>query len=152
MASKQEQLEALIAPVAQSMGCELWGIEYMTQGRYTTLRIYIERDGEGVTLEDCERVSRQVSSVLDVEDPISNRYTLEVSSPGMDRLLFSLDQFALYVGEVVALKTRAPVAGRRKFTGTLKAVEGDSVILVVDGEQHTMPVGSIEKANVVPRF
>lgn len=152
MASKQEQLQALIAPVVASMGCELWGLEYMTQGRYSTLRIYVDREEEGVTLEDCERVSRQVSSVLDVEDPISNHYTLEVSSPGMDRPLFTPEQYAHYVGDVIALKTRAPIAGRRKFKGTMQAIEGDSVVLVVDGEQHSLPFGSIEKANVVPRF
>jgi ribosome maturation factor RimP len=89
MASKQEQLHALIAPVAASLGCELWGLEYLTQGRYTTLRIYIDRQEGGVSLEDCEKVSRQVSSVMDVEDPIDGEYTLEVSSPGMDRPLYT---------------------------------------------------------------
>lgn len=153
MASKQEQLHALIAPVAEALDCELWGLDFLTQGRYSTVRIYIDREGgNGVTLEDCERVSRQVSSVLDVEDPISNRYTLEVSSPGMDRPLFTPEQYGRYVGEVIALKTRAPIAGRRKFKGQLKAVEGDSVILIVDGEEHALSFGSIEKANLVPRF
>ncbi|WP_347331772.1 ribosome maturation factor RimP [Marinimicrobium locisalis] len=153
MASKQEQLHALIAPVVAALDCELWGLDFLTQGRYSTLRIYIDREGEeGVTLEDCERVSRQVSSVLDVEDPISSRYTLEVSSPGMDRPLFTPEQYGRYVGEVVALKTRAPIAGRRKFKGQLKAVEGGSVILIVDGAEHVLSFGSIEKANLVPRF
>lgn len=159
MASKQEQLAVLIAPIVSSLGCELWGLEYLTQGRYSTLRIYVDRLAEepgdedpGVTLEDCERVSRQVSSVLDVEDPISNRYTLEVSSPGMDRPLFTLDQYARYVGEVIALKTRSPIAGRRKFKGTIQSVENDSVTLIVDGEPHSLLFGSIEKANLVPRF
>lgn len=153
MASKQEQLHALIAPVVEALECELWGLEYLTQGRYSTLRIYIDRPGEeGVNLEDCERVSRQVSSLMDVEDPITNRYTLEVSSPGMDRPLFTPEQYARYIGEVISLKTRATVAGRRKFKGQLQAVEGDSVVLIVDGAEHTLSIGSIEKANLVPRF
>ncbi|MGD8176078.1 ribosome maturation factor RimP [Marinimicrobium sp. ARAG 43.8] len=154
MASKEEQLYALIAPVVDALECELWGMEYLTQGRYSTLRLYIDRSAEngGVTLEDCERVSRQVSSVMDVEDPITNRYTLEVSSPGLDRPLFTPEQYQRYIGEVIALKTRAPVAGRRKFKGQLRAIEGDSVVLIVDGSEHTLSFGSIEKANVVPRF
>ncbi len=100
MASKQEQLHTLIAPVVAALDCELWGLDFLTQGRYSTLRIYIDREGEeGVTLEDCERVSRQVSSVLDVEDPISSRYTLEVSSPGMDRPLFTPEHYGRYIGD-----------------------------------------------------
>ena len=105
MASKQEQLHALIAPVAASLGCELWGLEYLTQGRYTTVRIYIDRE-EGVSLEDCEKVSRQVSSVMDVEDPIDSEYTLEVSSPGMDRPLYTLEQYARYIGEQINVRLR----------------------------------------------
>lgn len=154
MASKQEQLYALIAPVVEAMECQLWGMDYMSRGRYTTLRLYIDRDAAdgGVTLDDCERVSRQVGSVLDVEDPIGNRYTLEVSSPGVDRPLFSAEQYALYVGEEVSLKTRAPIDGRRKFKGRLEAVSGDSVVLIVDGVERTLAIGSIEKANLVPRL
>jgi ribosome maturation factor RimP len=88
MASKQELLEEMIAPVVVSLGCEFWGMEYLTQGRYTTLRIFIDAP-KGVSLDDCEKVSRQVSAILDVEDPIQGEYTLEVSSPGMDRPLYT---------------------------------------------------------------
>jgi ribosome maturation factor RimP len=152
MASKQEQLHALIAPVAASLGCELWGLEYLTQGRYTTLRIYIDREEGGVMLEDCEKVSRQVSSVMDVEDPIDGEYTLEVSSPGMDRPLYTLDQYARYIGEQINVRLRLARDGRRKFKGTIMAVEGDEVRIGVDDKEYVLHLDAIDKANIVPRF
>lgn len=151
MASKQEQLHALIAPVAASLGCELWGLEYLTQGRYTTVRIYIDRE-EGVSLEDCEKVSRQVSSVMDVEDPIDSEYTLEVSSPGMDRPLYTLEQYARYIGEQINVRLRLARDGRRKFKGTILAVEGDEVRIAVDDIEYLLSVDAIDKANIIPRF
>lgn len=151
MASKQEQLHALIAPVAASLGCELWGLEYLTQGRYTTVRIYIDRE-EGVSLEDCEKVSRQVSSVMDVEDPIDSEYTLEVSSPGMDRPLYTLEQYARYIGEQINVRLRLARDGRRKFKGTILAVEGDEVRIAVDDKEYLLSVDAIDKANIIPRF
>lgn len=153
MASRQEQLQALLAPVVASLDCELWGLEYLSQGRHSTLRVYIEVDNDlGVTVEDCEKVSRQISSVMDVEDPIAGEYTLEVSSPGMARPLFTLEQFALYPGEQVSLRLRVPFEGRRNFTGLLNGVEGDDVRVVVDDEEFLLPIESIEKANINPRF
>lgn len=151
MASKQEQLYELVEPVATSLGCVLWGLEYLTQGRQSTVRIFIEKE-DGVTLEDCERVSRQVSSVFDVEDPLAEHYTLEVSSPGMDRALYTRDQYALYLGEQVALKLRSPIDGRRKFKGTLRALEDQNVLVVVDDQEYLLPFVAIEKANIVPSF
>jgi ribosome maturation factor RimP len=151
MASKQEQLHALIEPIVASLGCELWGLEYLTQGRYTTLRLFID-SAEGVTLEDCEKVSRQVSSVLDVEDPIESEYTLEVSSPGLDRPLYTAAQYARYIGEQVNLRLRIARDGRRKFKGTILAVDGDDVRIAVDDKEHVLAVDLIDKANVIPRF
>lgn len=151
MASKQEILHDMIAPIAASLGCELWGLEYLTQGRYTTLRIFIDGPN-GVSLEDCEKVSRQVSAVMDVEDPITGEYTLEVSSPGMDRMLFKADHYARYIGEVVNLRLRMARDGRRRFKGTIVKVENDDVLVDVDGKEILLPVDSIDKANVVPRF
>lgn len=151
MASRQEQLAALIEPVVESLGCVLWGLEYMSQGRHSTLRIFI--DGEnGVSLENCEAVSRQVSSVLDVEDLIMGEYTLEVSSPGTDRPLYTLEQFKRYVGEQVAIRLRIPFEGRRKFAGLLSGVEGDDVRVVVDDYEYLLPIESIDKANIIPQF
>mgnify|MGYP003580168852 CR=1 FL=1 len=151
MASKQEILHNLIEPVVVSLGCELWGLEYLTQGRYTTLRIFIDGPN-GVSLEDCEKVSRQVSAVMDVEDPIDGEYTLEVSSPGMDRPLYTPAHYARYVGETVNLRLRMAREGRRKFKGSIVKVEGEDVTLNVDGKEILIPVDAIDKSNIVPRF
>lgn len=151
MASKQELLQAMIAPIVSSLNCELWGLEYLTQGKYTTLRLFIDAEN-GVTLEDCESVSRQVSSVLDVEDPIDGEYTLEVSSPGLDRPLYLVDHYARYVGEQVNVRLRVARDGRRKFKGTIVAVEGDDVRLAVEDKEYVIAVDAIDKANIIPRF
>jgi ribosome maturation factor RimP len=151
MASKHDELRALIEPVVESMGCELWGLEYLTQGRHATLRLFIDKE-DGILVEDCANVSRQVSAVMDVEDPISCEYDLEVSSPGADGALYSLDQYQRYIGEKVKIQLRVPFDGRRKFTGILNAVESDDVVVVVDKEEFLLPIGSIDKANIIPRF
>ncbi|MBK8186970.1 MAG: ribosome maturation factor RimP [Cellvibrio sp.] len=151
MASKQDQLQALLAPVIESMGCELWGLEYLTQGRFSTLRIYIDGPN-GVSLEECEKVSRQISSVMDVEDPIDGEYTLEVSSPGLDRTLFSLAHYQRYVGEVVSGKLRSPIEGRRRFKAEIRAVENDLVVMLLDNKEIKVPFTAIDKANLVPRY
>ena len=151
MASKQDQLQTLLAPVVESMGCELWGLEYLTQGRFTTLRIYIDA-ADGVSLEACEKVSRQISSVMDVEDPIDGEYTLEVSSPGLDRVLFSLDHYKRYLGETITGRLRTPIEGRRRFKAEIKAVEDDNIFLLIDKKEIKVPFTAIDKANLVPRY
>jgi ribosome maturation factor RimP len=138
----------LIDATIQALGLELWGVELLQQGKYSLLRIYIERE-EGVTIDDCEKVSRQLSALLDVEDPIAGEYTLEVSSPGMDRPLFSFEQYAQYVGSEVDLKLRRPVDGRRKFKGQIIKVSGDTIVLSVDGTEFDLDYAEIEKANIV---
>ena len=112
------------------------------------LRIFIERE-TGVTIEDCEQVSRQVSAILDVEDPIAGEYTLEVSSPGTDRLLFTVEQFQQYCGEEVDIRLRSPLDGRRKFKGILQDVVNGIVQIEVDGSSFELPHEEIEKANIV---
>src|SRR5690606_7860364 len=151
MASKEELLVALLTPVVAALECELWGLEYVTGGQRKILRVYIDKP-DGVQLEDCEKVSRQISSVMDVEDPIAGEYVLEVSSPGMDRPLYTLEQFTQFVGETAVIRLRAPFDGRRKFKGLLKAVEGSDVVLLVDDEEFLLPIETIEKANIVPHF
>ncbi|MDF3935059.1 ribosome maturation factor RimP [Pseudomonas citronellolis] len=151
MSSKLEQLQALLAPVVEALGYECWGLEFLSQGRHSLLRVYIDK-AEGILIEDCEAVSRQVSGVLDVEDPISGEYTLEVSSPGMDRPLFTLEQFARYVGEQVKIKLRVPFERRRNFQGILRAVEEQDVVVLVDDHEYLLPIDSIDKANIIPRF
>ena len=137
----------LIEPTVQALELELWGIEHASQGKYSVLRIFIESEA-GITIDDCEKVSRQVSAILDVEDPISGEYTLEVSSPGLDRPLFTLDQFAQFVETEISVRTRSPIDGRRKFKGKIAEVTEDSVKVQVDKELFDLPILEIEKANV----
>ncbi len=151
MATAAAQLETLIQPAVEACECEFWGLEYLSQGRYSTLRVYIDH-AQGVDVDMCANVSRQVGAILDVEDPISGEYNLEVSSPGLDRPLFTLAQYKLNIGQTISLRLRLAFEGRRKFTGLLSGVEGDDVVLLVDDEEFLLPVGSIEKANVVPQF
>ncbi|MCY1520034.1 Ribosome maturation factor RimP [compost metagenome] len=151
MSSKLEQLQALLAPVVEALGYQCWGIEFLSQGRHSLLRVYIDHEN-GILVDDCEKVSRQISGVLDVEDPISSEYTLEVSSPGMDRPLFTLEQFAAHAGELVKIKLRSPFEGRRNFQGLLRGVEEQDVVVLVEDREFLLPIESIDKANIIPRF
>ncbi|MGM0520815.1 MAG: ribosome maturation factor RimP [Pseudomonadota bacterium] len=151
MATKHAALYALIEPVVTAMGFELWGIDHLSQGKHSRLVIYIERES-GVSVEDCADISRQISAVLDVEDPIAGEYRLEVSSPGMARPLYTLDHFARFQGHHVALKLRMPFDGRRKYKGLLAGIEGDEILLQLDGEEYCFPIESIDQASIVPQF
>ena len=150
MATREDALIDLVVPVVHAMGCKFWGLEYLSSGRSAMLRIYIDRDP--VTVDDCEKVSRQVASLLDVEDLIISEYTLEVSSPGLDRPLYTLVQYEQYKGEKVSLRLRLPYKGRRNFKGRLNGVAGEDVLLTADGHEFTFPISSVEKANIVPSF
>jgi ribosome maturation factor RimP len=150
VATKDRQIEEMLESTVRAMGFALWGVEYISQGRHSVLRVYIERDS-GITVDDCAAVSSQVSAILDVEDPISGEYTLEVSSPGMDRRLFALEQYAAYIGEIVDLQLRSPFDGRRKFKGVLTAIEGEDVVLKIDDHEFLLPHDAIDKARVEPR-
>ncbi|KZN13576.1 ribosome maturation factor RimP [Marinomonas sp. TW1] len=153
MSAKFTILEELVRPVVEGLGFEFWGMEYLSQGKDSVLRIFIETDAEkGIDVEDCARVSRQVSSILDVEDPITGEYHLEVSSPGLDRPLFSLAQYQAYVGSIVSLRLRVPFDGRRKFKGQLVGVESDDIVVRVDQEEYLLPIDLIDKGNIVPQF
>lgn len=146
-----EQLRELIAPVVEALGCELWGIEQLPMGRHSIVKIYID-SSKGIDIDDCAKVSRQVSSLLDVEDPINGEYTLEVSSPGLDRRLFGLEQFAAFIGANVRLRLKRPFEGKRKFTGQLRGVEGDEVVIGQPDEEILIPFEEIDRANVVPEI
>lgn len=149
--SKEQQLQAMLAPAVTALGYEFWGLEYLSRARQTVLRVFIDR-AEGINVDDCALVSRQISAVLDVEDPIAVEYTLEVSSPGMDRPLFTLEQFARYIGEQVKIRLRAPFEGRRNFNGLLTGIEGDEVVITDTEHEYLLPIEMIDKAHVVPRF
>ncbi|WP_027858307.1 ribosome maturation factor RimP [Marinobacterium jannaschii] len=151
MSAKLKLLQELIEPGVEALGYQLWGLEFASQGQNSTLRIYIDSEN-GVTVDDCAKVSHQVSGVLDVEDPISGHYTLEVSSPGMDRPLFTPEQFQAYAGHQVQLRLRIPYEGKRKFKGVLNGMENDDVLLVVGDEEYLLPIDYIDRANVIPRF
>jgi ribosome maturation factor rimP len=151
LATLEQKLQDLVQGSVEDLGCELWGIECQRVGRYLTVRLFIDKEG-GVTVEDCADVSRQVSAVLDVEDPIADKYNLEVSSPGLDRPLFTLNQFERYLGQEILLHLRIPVADRRKWQGQLAKIENDMITLIVDGKEQVLAFGNIQKANVVPKF
>lgn len=144
-----ERLSAVLRPVVESLGCELWGIELAGPSKRPVLRLYIESDA-GISLDDCERVSRQVSVLLEVEDPIPGEYVLEVSSPGMDRRLFSTAQCARYVGERVKVRAAELVDGRRNFSGELVAVQDDDLVIRMDGDEYVVPFALLDRVRVVP--
>ena len=137
-------LSKLIEPLVEELGCELWGIEKLQQGRQVVLKIYIE-SAEGINVDDCARVSRQVSAILDVEDPIPGEYMLEVSSPGVERRLFKPEHFNVCKGEKVQITLRQAFDGRRKFKGLLCGLEDEEVVIRVDDAQEiVLPMDSIE--------
>ena len=142
-------LSKLIEPVVQELGCELWGIEKLQQGRQVVLKIYIE-SAKGINVDDCARVSRQVSAIFDVEDPIPGEYMLEVSSPGVERRLFKPEHFNVCKGEKVQITLRQAFDGRRKFKGLLCGLEDEEVVIRVDDAQEiVLPMDSIERARVL---
>lgn len=149
MTAAPDNLTHLVQGPVEALGYELVGVEYLSAGRGATLRIYIDHPN-GILLEDCARVSRQVSSVLDVEDPISENYQLEVSSPGLDRPLFTREHYARYTGCEVSVRTSVKVGGRRRFKGILIGLEGDQLVLKVDGEPVSLELDNIERARLVP--
>jgi len=149
MRQAPENLITLLRPVIDNLGYELVGVEYIPQGSYSLLRIYIDSEN-GITITDCERVSHQVSGLLDVEDVIHGQYNLEVSSPGLDRPLFNEEHFRRFIGELVKVRLSVPLEGRRKFTGIIRGLDNGIVELEVDSETIEMPFQNIEKANLVP--
>ena len=151
MATLEQKLQEMLQGAVEDLDCELWGIECQRAGRFMTVRLFIDKDG-GVGVDDCADVSRQVSAILDVEDPIADKYNLEVSSPGLDRPLFTLEQFQRYVGEDIAVYLRIPVLDRRKWQGKLEKIENDMLTLIVDGQEQVLIFGNIQKANVIAKF
>ena len=157
MSDKHSDIAELLGPTIESLGLELLGIEYLPAPGGATLRLYIDVPaGEGgadlrtVTIDDCEAVSREVSAQLDVADPISGNYTLEVSSPGLDRPLFTPVQFARFLGEQAKVALKLPQDGRRRLQGTILRVGADSVVFALDGAEFTVAADNIDKARLVP--
>jgi ribosome maturation factor RimP len=150
MTGKAEEIVALLAPTVQALGLELLGVEYAPSGGSALLRLYIDVADRPVTVEDCEAASREVSAVLDVEDPIASNYTLEVSSPGIDRPLFTLAQFERFTGEEAKVSLRLPQDGRRRVQGKIVRAADGAVTLAVDKGEFVIAIDNIEKARLVP--
>ena len=151
---KQDPLHIgeLLEPAIVSLGYELVGVEYRSGGQGGgLLRVYIDSE-QGITVNDCQKVSYQVSGVLDVNDPIPGHYTLEVSSPGMDRLLFRPEDYRRFAGSLIKLRLAYPVEGRRKFKGRLQGLQDGNVLLEVDGAQLSLPLDQVEQARLVPEY
>ena len=143
----REKLLSLIEPLAERLGYELVDLEYLPpQG---LLRVYIDR-AQGISVDDCEQVSRELSTLLDATDPIASAYTLEVSSPGLDRLLRTPAHFQRFVGERVRVELKVAHAGRRRYTGRLDGVGATGVEMTVDGAAVTLPFAEIGRARLVP--
>lgn len=145
------KLQAIVEPAVVALGYELLGLEYQRYGNSSLLRLYIDGPA-GIGIDDCESVSRQVSAVLDVEDPIDGEYRLEVSSPGLDRPLFKPAHYEAQLGKTLKLKLHLPLNGRRNFKGTLKAVTAQGLELELDGQVFRISFSSIDKANLVAEF
>lgn len=148
----QTEIEDILRPCVENLGYELWGCQYSVQGRHALLRVFIDHE-RGIGIEDCEKASRQISAVLDVEDPISGHYSLEISSPGIPRPLFYSEQYQRYIGDVVEIKLSKPIGQKRKFTG--KIVSADTQNLVLDleeglGQQH-FSFNAIVKAHLTSK-
>lgn len=145
---KAEQLGAMLKPAVESLGYTLWGIEYHSGSKPILLRIYIDHP-DGITVDDCGDVSEQVSAVLDVEAPIQAEYTLEVSSPGIERPLFSVDQYRQYLGSDVKVRLLWPEHDRRNFRGRLLSVTDEGIEIEVDGTGFALPFGAIARARLL---
>ena len=151
MATIEKKLEEMLPSPVEALGHRLWGLEYIQAGKHSILRVYIDND-KGIFIEDCAETSRQISAVLDVEDPISTEFTLEVSSPGVDRPLFSSEQYGSYIGETVKIQLTMPVAGSRNLKGTVIGVEGQTLTLSVDGNELIIALDNIRRGNLIAKF
>src|SRR5690349_16374703 len=145
----RDRLSALLEPLIEDLGYELVLLEHMPQGRGSLLRLYIDRIG-GIGLEDCEIVSREVSAALDVADPVTGSYRLEVSSPGDDRPLVKPAHFERFAGERVRIQMQRPIDGRRRFVGRLQGMESGNIVVDVDGQVFRLPMEQIERARLAP--
>ncbi|MDC9729021.1 MAG: ribosome maturation factor RimP [Methyloprofundus sp.] len=151
MKQAPEHLLNLIEPVVEGLGYECVGIEYSSHPKNGFLRIFVDKEG-GVQMEDCTKVSHQISGVLDVEDPIAGEYNLEVSSPGVDRPLFKIQQFERFIGQIVQVNLFKPVDGRRNIKGVIEKVEGDDVYLLQEGHTYKIAFQAMSKARLEPDY
>ena len=152
--SMRDALMRLLEPPIEALNYELVDVEFAQAGRGGVLRIFIDRlardSSLGVTVDDCANVSHAVSQVLEIQDPIKGHYTLEVSSPGFDRILRTRAHFERFVGERIFAELKLPIEGRRRFVGVLKSIAEDAIVVEVDGKAHSLPLERIQKARLRP--
>jgi ribosome maturation factor RimP len=150
----RDALMRLLEPPIEALGFDVVDIEFAQAGRGGVLRIFIDRraqdSGVGITVDDCANVSHAVSQVLETQDPIKGHYTLEVSSPGFDRILRTRAHFERFVGARIFAELKVPIDGRRRFVGELKSIAGDTIVVEVDGKAHSLPLERIQKARLRP--
>ena len=145
-----KELRGLLEPAIERLGYELSDLEMKPGGKSGVVRVFIDRP-EGISLDDCEKVSLAVSALLDVEDPLPGQYSLEVSSPGLDRKLTKVEHFQRFAGETVKVQMRFPIEGRKRFRGTLVSSNDENIVVEVDGEAHSLPMATIDTARLVPQ-
>jgi len=150
----REALMRLLEPPIEALGFEVVDIEFAQAGRGGVVRIYIDHGAHeaelNITVDDCAAVSHAVGRVLEADDPIKGHYTLEVSSPGFDRILRKRAHFERFVGARIFAELKLPIEGRRRFVGLLKSIAGDSIVIEVDGQAHSLPLERIQKARLRP--
>ncbi|CAM3012635.1 ribosome maturation factor RimP [Vibrio rarus] len=151
MTGLERQLTEMLEAPVEAAGYELVGLEFIRAGEYSTLRIYIDSEN-GINVDDCAEVSHQVSAVMDVEDPISVAYSLEVSSPGLERPLFKAAHYEQFVGHEVNIVLKMGVGNRRKWKGIIKGIDGELVTIETDNEENEFALSNISKANLIPKF
>jgi len=145
-----DEFRQLIQPTIEGLGFELCDLEMRLGERQGIIRVFIDRVPAGISLDDCETVSRQISALLDVEDLIPGRYSLEVSSPGLDRRLTKTEHYQRFRGEIVRVKLRFPVQGRRNFRGKLVSAGDKDIEVEVDGTAYRLPMATIESTRLIP--
>lgn len=148
MNTVQQELDKLIRSTVNGLGYELWGYEYRPQVETALLRIFIDSH-KGITVEDCSIVSHQIGAALDVDDLIPIAYILELSSPGIDRVLFDPEQYQRYINEQVKIRTRIPINARRNFKGTIVAVSDTDVTVEIDNLDYEIPFETVDRARVL---
>ena len=144
-----DEIQKLLEPAIERLGYELTDLEVRLGGQGGLLRLTIDKP-DGVDLDDCEKVSHAMSALLDVEDPVPGNYSLEVSSPGLDRKLTKVEHFQRFEGETLKVTMRLPIEGRRRFRGKLLSSNKENIVVEVDGESHSLPLTMIDTARLVP--
>lgn len=145
----EQTVAEVVTPVLEDLGISLWGVKLIRNPKRTVLQIFIDKEG-GVTIDDCTEVSLQINNVIDVADLFKNPYYLEVSSPGLDRILFTFEQLSMYVGKEMNIEVSMPISNRRRFRGFLQKIEGDTLFLLVDKDVYEIAYPNVSKAQLIP--